>query len=203
MSRGFNEHEKQVIKHALIEQASELFRTLGFQKTSIAEITKNVGIAQGTFYTFFTSKEELYFLVLELEEEKIREQLSEIDLELEQVKQPKELFKKLLQKMIHIFETNPLMRELYIGDHFKNLWRRLPPEMVKKHYINDEEALSILFKKWKLVGINIKKKPSIVSGILRSLFVLTMHKKEIGEEVYHETLHLFIDMIADKLIEGE
>ena len=80
MSRGFNEREKQVITNSLIEQGRILFSKLGFQKTSILEITKNVGIAQGTFYKFFNSKEELYFVILEMEEEKIKEQFANVDI---------------------------------------------------------------------------------------------------------------------------
>ncbi len=61
MTRSFNDDEKQFIYTALIDQGKELFSQFGFKKTSILEITKRTGIAQGTFYNFFASKEELYF----------------------------------------------------------------------------------------------------------------------------------------------
>src|SRR5690625_5812047 len=80
MARGFNSKEKQAIRLSLIEYGRELFSKLGFQKTSILDITKNVGIAQGTFYKFFSSKEELYFVILEMEEQKLREQFMVTDI---------------------------------------------------------------------------------------------------------------------------
>ncbi|MCJ8012272.1 TetR/AcrR family transcriptional regulator [Paenibacillus sp. KQZ6P-2] len=72
MPKGLNEYEKQEITNSLIEQGKILFSELGFQKTSINEITKKVGIAPGTFYKFYNSKEELYFEILEREEDQLR-----------------------------------------------------------------------------------------------------------------------------------
>lgn len=44
-------------KDDLFRAALELFRTKGFQKTTIAEITRSAGTSHGTFYTYFASKE--------------------------------------------------------------------------------------------------------------------------------------------------
>src|SRR5690625_5412597 len=81
-----------MIRNSLIEQGKFLFSKYGFQKTSIREITKDVGIAQGTFYSFFKSKEELYFVILESEEKGIREQLFNVEKFKEQ--QPKKVIKE-------------------------------------------------------------------------------------------------------------
>lgn len=201
LARGFNEHEKQMIKNSLMEQGRILFSKLGFQKTSILEITKNVGIAQGTFYKFFKSKEELFFIILEKEEEKIRKQL--INMEGCKGMQPKELFKNILHKMIDTVETNPLIRELYFGRTLEKLLKRLSPELLEKHLINDFQAIITLIEQWKLLGIHVKEEPHKIAGILRSLFVLTLHEKEIGKTIYQETLDLFVDLIAEGLIKEE
>ena len=39
--------------------------TLGMKKTSVEQLTKAVGIAKGSFYKFYESKEMLFFAVLE------------------------------------------------------------------------------------------------------------------------------------------
>src|SRR5699024_6762890 len=117
MARGFNENEKQVIKNALIDEGKILFETFGFKKTSIIDITQKVGIAPGTFYTFFPSKEALYFVILEKEELMIREKFTHIHLNKNQ--QPKVVMKHLLQEMVQMFETNALIREMYIGHHMQ------------------------------------------------------------------------------------
>ncbi|WP_077318109.1 TetR/AcrR family transcriptional regulator [Virgibacillus proomii] len=201
MSRRFNEYEKQFIANSLIEQGKILFSKFGFQKTSILEITKNVGIAQGTFYKFFNSKEELYFVILEMEEEKIKEQFTNVDIFKEN--QPNKAIKSMLRQMIKTIETNPLIRELYFGSNMEKMLRKLPPEVLEKHFNNDATSLLSLIEKWKNEGIIVEVNPQIIAGILRSLFVLTLHQKEIGVEVYQETMDLFIDLTVDGLIKEE
>lgn len=198
MSRGFNKHEKQFITNSLIEQGKILFSKFGFQKTSILEITKNVGIASGTFYKFFNSKEELYFVILEMEEKKIKEQLANVDIFKEN--QPKKALKSILKQMIDTIETNPLIRELYFGSTMEDMLRKLPPETLEKHFNNDSASLLPLIEKLKIEGVIIEEKPEIIAGVLCSLFVLTLHQKEIGVEVYQETIELFIDLIVERLV---
>src|SRR5690625_6936170 len=69
MAKKFKKAEKDYILTELVERGADLFRRYGFKKTTITDITKEVGIAQGTFYHFFKSKELLYFTILEKEEE--------------------------------------------------------------------------------------------------------------------------------------
>lgn len=198
MSRGFNKKEKQFIRSSLIEQGKSLFSKYGFQKTSILEITKNVGIAQGTFYNFFNSKEELYFIILELEEEKIKKQFFQVNIFKEN--EPKIAIKKLLHKMIETVETNPFIHELYFGDNLKRMIRKISPESLKNHFKNDVSDLVPLIELWKNEGIILKKRPEVIAGVLRSLFILTLNQKEIGESIYEETIELYIDLIVDGIV---
>ncbi|EGO64125.1 TetR/AcrR family transcriptional regulator [Acetonema longum] len=43
----------------LIDAAEELFLTNGYDKTSVSDIVKKIGVAQGTFYYYFQTKEEI------------------------------------------------------------------------------------------------------------------------------------------------
>lgn len=201
MARGFSEGEKQMIHKALIEQGSELFRKVGFQKTSILEITKTVGIAQGTFYKFFDSKEELYFNILEIEEKKFKEQFAQLDIT--ETKQPKEVVKDILKEMMQTIANNPLIRELYFGDTMEKLARKLSPELLEEHFQNDSDSLLFLVKKLEEAGFVIEQEPAIIAGLFRSLFLLTLHEREIGSDVYDETIELLIELIIDGLLKKE
>ena len=51
-------------KRAIFEKAMQLFADKGYNDTSIEEITAVAGIAKGTFYYHFSSKEEVFnFLI--------------------------------------------------------------------------------------------------------------------------------------------
>src|SRR5579863_1338062 len=52
--------KSELKRQAILEQAYRLFRTYGFDKTSMAEITAQVGGSKATVYSHFSSKEELF-----------------------------------------------------------------------------------------------------------------------------------------------
>lgn len=53
-------------KRKIFEESLKLFAEKGYDNTSIEDITENVGVAKGTLYYHFSSKEEIFlFLVQE------------------------------------------------------------------------------------------------------------------------------------------
>lgn len=59
MGKAFTEEEKVKIKEAIMETALKFFHDQSTKSLSIAELTKTVGIAQGSFYNFWQDKETL------------------------------------------------------------------------------------------------------------------------------------------------
>jgi AcrR family transcriptional regulator len=51
--------QKAEVKSALVRAGEELFRNKGFGETTIEEITGTAGVARGTFYNYFQTKEDL------------------------------------------------------------------------------------------------------------------------------------------------
>lgn len=47
------------MKERIIQKGSDLFQVNGFTQTSIQDIVQALGVTKGTFYYYFTSKEEL------------------------------------------------------------------------------------------------------------------------------------------------
>lgn len=197
MTRAFNDREKEIIRQALIEKGRELFLSYGLKKTSIADITRAVGIAQGSFYIFFDSKEDLYFEILQIEEEKIRGSL--IDEQLLNKKLTKEVFKLFLKEAFKAIES-PLIKTLLIKEEYENLVRKLSEEKVKQHLQNDSKEMLPLIEYWQSQGIMKKIPAEIIISSIRTLFVMSLHKKEIGEEIYEETISFYIEALCEQLI---
>lgn len=57
--------DPEVRKSELIEAAETLFREEGYRQTSVSEIVKKVGVAQGTFYYYFESKDDILDAVVD------------------------------------------------------------------------------------------------------------------------------------------
>lgn len=58
MGKAFSEEEKKIIQERLTEVGLQLLAEKGIRDVSINDITKAAGIAQGSFYSFYKSKED-------------------------------------------------------------------------------------------------------------------------------------------------
>ena len=56
---AFTDYETEQLRKALLKETRHCAVTLGMKKTSVDQLTKAVGIAKGSFYKFFESKEML------------------------------------------------------------------------------------------------------------------------------------------------
>ena len=62
---AFTNYETEQLHKALLKETRRCAVTLGMKKTSVDQLTKAVGIAKGSFYKFYESKEMAFFAVLE------------------------------------------------------------------------------------------------------------------------------------------
>lgn len=65
MPTAFADEELEHIRSALIQAGIRLSKELGLQKMSVEKLTAAVGIAKGSFYMFFGSKEDFILEVAE------------------------------------------------------------------------------------------------------------------------------------------
>jgi Transcriptional regulator len=69
--------QKAEVKSALVKAGEELFKTKGFEETTIEEVTGTAGVARGTFYNYFQSKEDLALEIFYGTEELTTEQIED------------------------------------------------------------------------------------------------------------------------------
>lgn len=56
--------EREERRNEILDTAEKLFYTKGYTKTTINDILKEIGIAKGTFYYYFKSKEEVMHAII-------------------------------------------------------------------------------------------------------------------------------------------
>jgi len=76
MSRTVKEPEER--RKDILKAALRLFKEKGYEKTVVSDIVKSAGIAQGTFYIYYKSKEDVFLAVLENLREEIIEKIIEV-----------------------------------------------------------------------------------------------------------------------------
>src|SRR5690625_7045824 len=124
LASKFSQQEREYIYNQLLKSRRELFGNHGLSKTTISELTNQVGIAQGTFYHFFESKEALYFEIVEQEESYIREKL--LNKVLLKGKLTKETFRDFLQQALQFLDESPILKQLFDQTTMNQLMRKLP-----------------------------------------------------------------------------
>ena len=70
MAGGFTEKEREQIRIALLSAGYKLSAECGIKKMTVALVAKSSGVAVGSFYNFFDSKEDFVLaLIQEAEKE--------------------------------------------------------------------------------------------------------------------------------------
>jgi len=153
--------EPEVRKQEIVQAAKDLFNEKGYDHTAVSDIVKRVGVAQGTFYYHFRSKEEVLDAISEnllnvmktsLDEVVDRADLSateKIFLLLSHSSQ----FKETDSELIHFIheERNELLHHriekrgmIILGNSFQKLVRQGVEEGVFKTDYPDEAAIGLL-----------------------------------------------------------
>jgi len=198
MARGFSDREREIIRKDLVEAGRRLFGTYGLKKTSIEDLTKAVGIAQGSFYTFFNSKEELYLEVMDREGEVIKEKLLRED----NIKElTREKFKSFFKKVFELVSSNPIIRQMFFEEEVEILVRKIPPEKMKEYNKRLMRDLLPIIKRWQDEGAIINDyRPEVIVALFQVLYHPILHKKDFDEDVFDEMLRLLVDIVTNGLV---
>ncbi|MDQ0226831.1 TetR/AcrR family transcriptional regulator [Metabacillus niabensis] len=191
----FTDKEKEQIRKLLLLKGKDLFSQLGLAKTSIDDIVQATGIAKGSFYKFYDSKEALYFDILR-NEEAVRgaalKELSRDDLP------PKELLSSFFKKSFQLVDENPFLQRVFQGEDLERLMRKLPNEMdefSKAHMKKGKDTIDTLIKR----GIISKENPEIIVGIIQATLMMRLHKEEFEDEVFPLIMNKMFEYIAEGL----
>ncbi|MEB2281113.1 TetR/AcrR family transcriptional regulator [Lysinibacillus xylanilyticus] len=194
MARISTEQRKQ-IHETLLNQSKELFIQYGFSKTSIDDIVNACGIAKGSFYSYYPSKEELFYAVLRREEEIKNKIIVEV---MNESLPPKELLIRFFEISFKAIEENAFLQNLYQRGEYEKIMKRLPKELIEDHAKEDVES-SLDFVKF-LQGKGITEKdPEILIGLFRIIMLLPLHREEIGEQTFFKTIKKLIECLSNDL----
>ena len=198
MPKPFSTIETEQIRKILIKKGQELFTSVGLRKTTVDDLVKSAGIAKGSFYKFFPSKEILYLEILEDIEINIRSSMNDANLKGKELS--KEGIKAFLSDIVTSIDKNPIMLKMFDENALELLMRKIPQERIEKHMENDNKWFSGLFKDWQSEGYLSNIEEGVFSALFRSIFILFTQKDAIGKDLFLPTLDLLFDFIAAGII---
>ena len=193
MATAFTTEEKEVIIKKLHKVAKECLQRYGVKKTTVDQMAAMVDISKGSFYNFYSSKEMLFFAVLE------EYQIDVMDRLTEQLGMETKIDTNRLVQLLYDFYQD--FRYSFVYTIFKNhemelLVRKLPKEVITNHHLIDDRMVKKIVSR-----INIRENVSveIVSALFRTIAMTILHIEEIGEEQFDTTLKLVIQGIVEQI----
>lgn len=200
MPKIFKEEDRELIREALLDKGKELFSQFGLKKTTVEELADAAGIAKGTFYHFFGSKEELCFALIG-REEVIREQA--IKEMLEKYPKPRDVIRTLLEWSFAYVKEIPLIVNLRKRGELNILFRKVPQESKERHFAEDDKAVLDFLRRLPGGKSVTPREARIVSGLFRAVAMMIFHEDEIGADIYSDVSRLLSEYVARGLTRGK
>ena len=193
MATAFTAEEKEVIRKKLHKVAKECLQRYGVKKTTVDQMAAMTDISKGSFYNFYSSKEMLFFAVLEEYQIDVMDRLTEqLDME------AKIDTNRLVQLLYDFYQD---FRYSFMYTIFKNhemelLVRKLPKEAITNHHLIDDRMVKKIVSR---IDIRENVSVEIVSALFRTIAMTILHIEEIGEKQFDITLKLVIQGVVEQI----
>ena len=186
-------------KTVIYNCAKEVFSAKGFKDTNISEITKQAGMAVGTFYNYYPSKEKLFMDIFLEENTRLKHECFQA-LDLSQ--DPLVVVEEMQKLNVEGIKTNPILREWYNKSVFEKIQQVY-------HEENGVDTVGFLYDSfhelvtlWQAQGKMRKDIDSkMIMMIFASIINVDTHKDEIGLEYFPEILKIMTELIMKSLMD--
>lgn len=132
--------KKNQKRKKILDKAWELFRKNGYEETKVEDITRELGVSKGSFYTYFKTKDEVLYEILERIKKENEERISKINVNQES---SKILEDYVISKMNYIVK---LLNNMKISSINRNL-----SNSKLKNFFEELKKVSIEFIKKNIV----------------------------------------------------
>ncbi|EGS35731.1 TetR/AcrR family transcriptional regulator [Megasphaera sp. UPII 135-E] len=194
MGKAFTEEEKIKIKESIMETALDLFHEKGTKSLSISELTKRVGIAQGSFYNFGKDKESL---VIDLMAYRSIQKLENIEKEFSNsLTNPKEFLSEVIFK--YSIDMTEKIRNQQIYQEAFRIFASQDSKKVKNLY---GDFLDRLIDYWYKNNVVKSVDKQGLSNAFVGSFVLCSNYFHFNEDTFEEVLNIYIQSIVSRYIE--
>ncbi len=189
MPKYITDKEKEMIKDSLVQSGIQLIRDKGLRRVTVDDLTQAAGIAKGTFYSYYSTKEELLFEIVMNSESKILNTMLNVGF-------TDETFREVaVRALFEIYLAHDSI-VLYIqpGD-LEYLMRKLPDKVELKA----NKAMDNLKATATVLNLDDSNPQTLstLAYLMDALHFLATNKANYGEESRQESLKILVNTIAE------
>lgn len=197
MPAHFTKQQQEDIRIGLFQAGIDLSRTVGVRKMTVSGLTKGCGIAKGSFYSFYESKEQFLMALIRYTEEK-RAELLTAKLNGREQMSVHEFFVFYREYFASGFD---FMGGLTVEDF---LWLRehLPKGFMFEPQLDKETIKDMLQFTY---DIRPDYDPGIAVNLMKAIYAMKEHRATFCQEALPDSMEMILQLLESYLTakEGE
>ena len=196
--RGFSNEEKERIKLLLLEKGKIEFEEKGFKNIKVSDLSKSVGIATGSFYAFYESKEELFYEIILYEFKKFEPMFINL---FSQKENPQKTIRAFMIYCVKGFHETKFNTIAYDSEVYEILSKKIDIEKLDFAYMFAINLLKKHLLNWQEEGLLPKILDLDVTTKLMTtvLFDVSSHSNMEYTEEFHNKI---VTTVIDYFVEG-
>jgi len=193
----FNETEKALIQKALLVKGEQLFIRHGLKNVTVENLTREAGIAKGSFYAFYKNKEHLYAeILLDIQKKTLMD--TEVFLQENCSLSPKQLVKELTFWSFEEVKKQPLLLQ-HDAETISHLSRKLPKEVLDAYPDIDAQMTDMLVE----CGVKFKIDVGIVKKVSQTLTITFFDLQGQGVEESEAVIAVLVNGVVNEIVDDD
>lgn len=187
MPEAFTKEKQEEIREQLFHAGVRLSRTIGVQRMTVARLTASCGIAKGSFYSFYKSKEEFILALAEWADRKTKEMLGKKLAGRSQM--PTHEFLEFFREFLS--SEYDLMNGLTVDDF---LW--LKTHMAEADLFNPVDQMGVV-RMWLSLISDAREDIDYgtVVNLMKSIYAMREHRDTLVEESLDNSIEMVIRLL--------
>lgn len=187
MPASFTKEQQEEIREQLFHTGIRLSKTLGMQRMTVSKLTASCGIAKGSFYNFYKSKEEFILALKKWTDRKTEEMLERKLAGRRQM--PAHEFVEFFREFL--YSEYDLMNGLTVADFF---W--LKTHMADADLFNLADQLETV-KRWLSLVLDVREEIDYgtVVNLMKSIYAMREHKANLIEESLDNSIEMVLRLL--------
>lgn len=187
MPASFTKEQQEKIREQLFHEGIRLFRKHGVQRTTVSKLTAACGIAKGSFYSFYDSKEEFIIALAKWADENTEKMLAE-KLGGRKQMSAHEFFEFFRE---YLYSEYDLMNGLTVEDFY---W--LKTHMADADFFNTANQLELL-KTWLSLISDVREDIDCGTAVnlIKSIYAMREYRDAMVEKSLDNSIELTLRML--------